>query len=60
MAEMLVKILNGVFDPPPAALAVPWLYLLAVAALSVIGVAVAVVIGIRLGRRGTIEELRST
>ncbi len=28
VAEMLVKVLTGVFDPPPEALAVPWSYLL--------------------------------
>ncbi|MGI8522775.1 MAG: FtsX-like permease family protein [Nocardioides sp.] len=31
LSELLVKVLTGVFDPPPAALAVPWAYLLAVA-----------------------------
>ncbi|MCU1456098.1 MAG: hypothetical protein JWL73_190, partial [Actinomycetia bacterium] len=27
LAQMLVKVLTGVFDPPPAALSVPWAYL---------------------------------
>lgn len=31
LSELLVKVLTGVFDPPPSALAVPWAYLLAVA-----------------------------
>ena len=30
IAELTVKVLTGVFDPPPTSLAVPWLYLLAV------------------------------
>jgi putative ABC transport system permease protein len=31
VAEVLVKLLSGVFDPPPESLAVPWLYLAVVA-----------------------------
>jgi putative ABC transport system permease protein len=27
---MLVKLLSGIFDPPPEALSIPWLYLAAV------------------------------
>ncbi|MCU1487373.1 MAG: hypothetical protein JWN67_4119 [Actinomycetia bacterium] len=41
-AVLLVKVLTGVFDPPPEHLAVPWLYLLAVFGLalgSLVGVA---------------------
>lgn len=41
-AWMLVKLLTGVFDPPPEALAVPWLYLLIVLVLVVASVAAAV------------------
>src|SRR5581483_6790681 len=33
ISRMLVKVLTGVFDPPPDVLAVPWDYLAAVAAL---------------------------
>ena len=36
---MLVKVLTGVFDPPPDALAVPWGYLAALAAVGVAAVA---------------------
>ncbi|MCA1695691.1 MAG: hypothetical protein LC749_13725 [Actinobacteria bacterium] len=36
---MLVKVLAGVFDPPPAALAVPWAYLGAVASAALAAVA---------------------
>ena len=36
---MLVKVLRGVFDPPPDTIAVPWLYLaiLAAAAVGAVG-----------------------
>ncbi|MBL7552134.1 ABC transporter permease [Frankia sp. AgB1.9] len=36
LSFMLVKVLTGVFDPPPSALAVPWAYLLATAATAVV------------------------
>jgi putative ABC transport system permease protein len=47
LSEMLVKVLTGVFDPPPAHLAVPWTYLAAVglAACGAVAAATAVVIG---------------
>ncbi|MGX5804609.1 FtsX-like permease family protein [Bradyrhizobium sp. Arg314] len=41
-AWMLVKLLTGVFDPPPEALSVPWLYLAIVLGLVVASVAAAV------------------
>ncbi|MGX8011123.1 FtsX-like permease family protein [Mesorhizobium sp. ORM8.1] len=41
-AWMLVKLLTGVFDPPPEALSVPWLYLVMVLGLVVASVAAAV------------------
>ena len=41
---MLVKVLTGVFDPPPSAIAVPWAYLTAVAVL-IVGCLVAVTAG---------------
>jgi putative ABC transport system permease protein len=41
-AWMLVKLLTGVFDPPPEALSVPWLYLVIVLGLVVASVAAAV------------------
>lgn len=58
ISEMLVKVLTGVFDPPPDALAVPWGYLLAVATLVVGAVATAGAIVLRALRRPPIEELR--
>lgn len=35
LSYLLVKVLTGVFDPPPSSLTFPWLYLLAVAACAV-------------------------
>jgi putative ABC transport system permease protein len=58
ISRMLVKVLTGVFDPPPDALAVPWVYLLVVAALVVGTVAGAGALALRALRRPAIEELR--
>jgi putative ABC transport system permease protein len=58
LSLMLVKVLTGVFDPPPSTLSVPWAYLLAVAALAVGAVAVAGTATLRALRRPAIEELR--
>jgi putative ABC transport system permease protein len=41
LAQMLVKVLTGVFDPPPEDLAVPWAYLGIVAGIAILGLAVA-------------------
>ena len=46
VAEMLVKVLTGVFDPPPEALSVPWSYLLWL----VVAAAVATVLAISSAR----------
>ncbi|MGI8511056.1 MAG: ABC transporter permease [Solirubrobacteraceae bacterium] len=58
ISEMLVKVLTGVFDPPPDVLAVPWTYLGGVALLTVGAVAAAGAITLRSLRRPAIEELR--
>jgi putative ABC transport system permease protein len=58
ISRLLVKVLTGVFDPPPDVLAVPWGYLLAVAALVVATVAGAGALALRSLRRPPIEELR--
>jgi putative ABC transport system permease protein len=59
LSEMLVAVLTGVFDPPPAALTVPWLYLggVAVAATTALTIALAAVI--RATERPAIALLRS-
>ena len=42
IAWMLVKLLTGVFDPPPEALSIPWLYLGVVLCLVAVSVGAAV------------------
>jgi putative ABC transport system permease protein len=58
LAEMLVKLLTGVFDPPPEALAMPWAYL-AILAVAAVG---ATVLALRaaqaVSRRDIIDALR--
>jgi putative ABC transport system permease protein len=58
VSDMLVKVLTGVFDPPPDVLAVPWAYLGAVVALTVGAVGAAGAATLRALRRPPIEELR--
>jgi putative ABC transport system permease protein len=59
MSEMLVKVLNGVFDPPPSTLAIPVAYLVAVAAAMVVGVVMAVLRGSRSAASTPISVLRA-
>jgi putative ABC transport system permease protein len=58
LSKMLVKVLSGVFDPPPAQLSVPWAYLGVVAALAAAGLIVAAVAAIRAARRPPLAVLR--
>ncbi|ROO87556.1 putative ABC transport system permease protein [Actinocorallia herbida] len=58
LSQMLVKVLTGVFDPPPAALAVPWPYLAAVAAVTVAALAAVSAATVRLARRPSVTILR--
>jgi putative ABC transport system permease protein len=58
LSLMLVKVLSGVFDPPPAQLSVPWAYLGVVAALAVLGLVIAALAAIRAARRSPLTVLR--
>lgn len=58
LSHMLVGVLRGVFDPPPAALAVPWVYLGAVAAVTVVAVCVAAQVAVVAAGRGGVAVLR--
>ncbi|MEU3843839.1 FtsX-like permease family protein [Streptomyces sp. NPDC028635] len=58
LSEMLVKVLTGVFDPPPASLSVPGAYLALTAAAALLAVLAAALNGIRGARRPAVEELR--
>jgi putative ABC transport system permease protein len=58
LSEMLVKVLTGVFDPPPASLSVPGSYLALTALAALIAVMAAALNGIRRAKRPPVEELR--
>jgi putative ABC transport system permease protein len=58
LSHMLVKVLSGVFDPPPAQLTVPWAYLGVVAGLAAAGLIVAALAAIRAARRPPLTVLR--
>ena len=59
LTNMLVKVLQGVFDPPPSALAVPWSYLGVLGAVSVLATVAAALAAVAAARRPHIELLRS-
>jgi len=58
LSHMLVKVLTGVFDPPPAALAVPWRYLGGVGAVALVAVTIAATSCVRAASRPSIRLLR--
>jgi putative ABC transport system permease protein len=58
LTQMLVKVLSGVFDPPPAHLSVPWAYLGGVAGLAILGLVAAGLAAIRSARRPPLTVLR--
>ncbi|MFF1695508.1 FtsX-like permease family protein [Streptomyces sp. NPDC058257] len=58
LSEMLVKVLTGVFDPPPAALAVPGAYLALTVFAATAAVLAAALNGVRRAARPAVEELR--
>jgi putative ABC transport system permease protein len=58
LVAMLVKVLTGVFDPPPNSLAVPWNYLAALVTTAIAAVVVATVGAIRSSSRAPISILR--
>ena len=59
VAAMLVKVLTGVFDPPPEALAVPWGYLGVLVVAAIISTAIAIVTAEGSARRSVSETVRS-
>jgi putative ABC transport system permease protein len=60
VAFALVKVLAGVFDPPPEALTVPWIYLLSLCICAVALTATGVALHLRKLLRGpAISDLRS-
>ena len=58
MTWMLVKLLTGVFDPPPTSPAIPWSYLAVVGAFALGAVVIASVGVLRTLRRPALETVR--
>jgi len=58
LSQMLVKVLTGVFDPPPSVIAVPWGYLTITVLAVVAALAVAALVSARASTRPAVEELR--
>ena len=58
LAEMLVKALTGVFDPPPEFLSVPWIYLIGLLAAAAISAGLAVIGAQRAAHKPVVEALR--
>ncbi|MEO5744816.1 MAG: FtsX-like permease family protein, partial [Terracoccus sp.] len=58
LSLMLVKVLTGVFDPPPSSLAVPVAYLVATGVAVTAALGVAATVGARASTRPAVEELR--
>ncbi|MBO3751438.1 FtsX-like permease family protein [Streptosporangiaceae bacterium NEAU-GS5] len=58
LSRMLVAVLNGVFDPPPDQLAVPWPYVTAVGCLGAAALLAAGTLAVRATRRLPLTVLR--
>ena len=58
LSIVLVKVLTGVFDPPPDSLSVPWGYLGAVTAIAVAAVVGVTAVVLRVLRRPRVDTLR--
>jgi putative ABC transport system permease protein len=58
IVEMVVKILTGVFDPPPTSLSVPWLYLVEVLVSALIAIGVAMTLAFRRVDKPVTSALR--
>ncbi|NYG07339.1 putative ABC transport system permease protein [Phycicoccus badiiscoriae] len=58
LSHMLVKVLTGVFDPPPSHIAVPWSYLTGTTLAVVVALVAAAASGARASTRPAVEELR--
>ena len=58
IAQMLVTVLTGVFDPPPEVLAVPWVYLIVLVVAAVASMVLAVVGAQAASRRPVVEAMR--
>jgi putative ABC transport system permease protein len=59
IAKMLVKVLTGVFDPPPQSLTIPWVYLSVLILSGCASTILAVTIARIVNRRQAIQALRT-
>lgn len=59
VAQMLVTVLTGVFDPPPEVLTVPWAYLGLLIIAAVVSLVSAVLGARATGQRAVVETLRA-
>jgi putative ABC transport system permease protein len=59
IAQILVKVLTGVFDPPPEHLYIPWGYMAALAAAAIASTVIAIFAMKIISRRPVVEELRN-
>ena len=59
IAKILVKVLTGVFDPPPEALSIPWSYLVVLIVAGAVSTALAVIVARTITQRRAIEALRT-
>ena len=58
LSQMLVKVLTGVFDPPPDGLSTPAGYLGGTVAVTVVAIFVAAMFAARAANRSAVEQLR--
>jgi putative ABC transport system permease protein len=58
LTQMLVKVLTGVFDPPPAHLAVPWAYLISVVLIAGAAMSAAAAVAMRMALQPSVQQLR--
>jgi putative ABC transport system permease protein len=58
LAWMLVKLLTGVFDPPPEHLTVPWLFLAFLAGVAALSVVIAVIAAFRETGESAVQRMR--
>ncbi|WP_218584127.1 ABC transporter permease [Pseudomonas akapageensis] len=58
LAWMLVKLLTGVFDPPPQSLAIPWGYLAGLIFLAFVSIVSAVLTALRETRVPAVQRMR--
>jgi putative ABC transport system permease protein len=58
LAWMLVKLLTGAFDPPPEALSIPWIYIIALIGVALVSVTVAVLGAMRETKVPAVQRMR--